>query len=118
MIPKRPKLESRLDLSGVTIETLITAIQSALERSDKLDDSVAVVVRKRTMTIEGQINKLRNWVKTHPNVYFRDLLSAETNHVEISITLLALLELIKRFEVDALQPIPFGPIEIRQRLDT
>jgi segregation and condensation protein A len=111
-----PKLESRLDMGGVTVDSLLAAVQTALERSDKLDESMAVIVQKRTMTIEGQINKLRTWVKTHANLTFRDLLSAETNRVEISITLLALLELIKRSEVDAIQPIPFGPIEIRQRL--
>jgi segregation and condensation protein A len=113
-----PKLESRLDMSGVTVEALIAAVTAALERSDQMEESVAVAVKKRTMTIEGQMNKLRNWVKAQQQVYFHELLTGSTSRVEISITLLAVLELIKRYEVDAFQPELFGPIEIRGRVSS
>jgi segregation and condensation protein A len=112
-----PKLESRLDMSGVTVEALISAVQAALERGDQMEESVAVAVKKRTMTIEGQMNKLRSWVKAQQQVYFHELLTSNTSRVEISITLLAVLELIKRYEVDAFQPELFGPIEIRGRVE-
>jgi segregation and condensation protein A len=110
-----PKMESHLDLSGVTVESLISAVQAALERTDQMEESVAVAVRKRMMTIEGQMNKLRSWVKSQEQIFFHDLLSSSKNRIEISITLLAVLELIKRFEIDAFQPELFGPIEIRGR---
>jgi segregation and condensation protein A len=112
-----PKMESRLDLSGVTVAALITAVQAALERTDQQEENVAVAIKKRTMTIEGQMNKLRNWVKNRQQIYFHEMLSANSNRVEISITLLAVLELIKRYEVDAFQPDLFGPIEIRGRTE-
>jgi segregation and condensation protein A len=111
-------LESRLDLSGVTVEALISAVQAALERADQQEESVAVAVKKRTLTIEGQMNKLRSWVKKQHHVFFHEMLSDNLNRVEISITLLAVLELIKRYEVDAIQPELFGPIEIRGRTET
>ena len=110
-----PKLESHLDLSGVTIDSLISAVQSALERNDQMEESVAVAVKKQVMTIESQINKLRNRIKSHQHIYFHELLSGDHGRVEVSLTLLAVLELIKRYEVDAFQPILFGPIEIRGR---
>lgn len=113
-----PKLESRLDLTGVTVESLISAVQAALERGDQMEESVSVAVKKRTVTIEGQMNKLRNWVKAHRQVFFHELLSENISRLEISITLLAVLELIKRYEVDAIQPELFGPIEIRGRTDS
>jgi segregation and condensation protein A len=113
-----PKMESRLDLSGVTVEALISAVQAALERADQQEESVAVAVKKRTLTIEGQMNKLRSWVKKQHHVFFHEMLSDNLNRVEISITLLAVLELIKRYEVDAIQPELFGPIEIRGRTET
>lgn len=112
-----PKMESRLDLGGVTIEGLISAVQAALERSDLQEESVAVAVKKRTITIEGQMSKLRNWVKNNQQIFFHEMLSDNSNRVEISITLLAVLELIKRYEVDAFQPELFGPIQIRGRAD-
>ncbi|MFZ0548473.1 MAG: segregation/condensation protein A [Candidatus Promineifilaceae bacterium] len=110
-----PKLESHLDLSGITIDSLISAVQAALERNDQLEESVTVAVKKRSITIEGQMSKLRNWIKTHEQIFFHELLTGENGRVEVSITLLAVLELIKRYEVDAIQPILFGPIEIRRR---
>lgn len=106
-----PKLESRLDLEGVTVDTLLTAVREALARMETLDDSVTIV-QPRRITIEGQISKLRRQVKTGDTT-FHALLSSDTSRVEVSITLLAVLELIKRHEITAHQSDMFGPIAIR-----
>lgn len=107
-----PKLEGRLDMSGVTIDSLLTAVREALSRVDDREESVAIV-QPRRITIEGQINRLRYRAKTGQSFGFTDLLSAQTSRVEISITLLAVLELIKRREILASQEALFGPIELR-----
>ena len=106
-----PKLESRLDMSGITLEMLVTAVHTALARAREREQSVAIV-QPRRITIEGQIRQLQRRVKTGQPVEFRELLSEQTNPVEISVTLLAVLELIKRQEILARQPVMFGPIEI------
>jgi segregation and condensation protein A len=107
-----PKLESHLDMSGVTIDALLTAVREALSRVDDREESVAIV-QPRRITIEGQINRLRQRAKTGIAFGFADLLSAKTSRIEISITLLAVLELIKRREILASQEEMFGPIELR-----
>jgi segregation and condensation protein A len=112
-----PKLDTRLDLTGVTVETLITAVQAALDRADNLEDSVAIV-QPRRLTIEGQIQQLRRRLKQRQKFLFTDLLSGKDSRVEISVTLLAVLELIKRHEAAALQPQMFGPIEIQPYSET
>ncbi|HID51046.1 MAG TPA: segregation/condensation protein A [Anaerolineae bacterium] len=106
-----PKLESRLDMSGITLEMLVTAVHTALARTREREESVAII-QPRRITIEGQIRQLQRRVKTGQAVKFRELLSEQTNPVEISVTLLAVLELIKRQEILARQPVMFGPIEI------
>ncbi|NKQ34958.1 MAG: segregation/condensation protein A [Chloroflexi bacterium] len=106
-----PRLESRLDMSGITLEMLVTAVHTALARAQEREESVAIV-QPRRITIEGQIRNLQNRVKTGQTVAFQELLSEQTNPVEISVTLLAVLELIKRQEIIARQPVMFGPIEI------
>lgn len=106
-----PKLESRLDMSDVTLDLLVTAVTEALARVDSKEDSVAII-QPRRITIEGQIRMLRQRVQSGKPFEFRDLLSATTSHVEISINLLAVLELIKRKEIRAYQPEMFGPIQI------
>lgn len=106
-----PKLESRLDMSDVTVEGLLTAVTEALARIDNKEDSVAIV-QPRRITIEGQIRNLRQRVRSGQTFEFRELLSANTSRVEISISLLAVLELIKRKEIRAYQSDMFGPIQI------
>ena len=107
-----PKLEGRLDMSGVTVDTLLAAVQEALSRVDDREESVAIV-QPRRITIEGQINRLRQRAQTGLAFGFTDLLSTKTSRVEISITLLAVLELIKRREILASQTELFGPIELK-----
>lgn len=106
-----PRLEGELDLTGITVATLITAVQGALARSETKTDSVAIA-RPRQTTIEGQIALLRKRLKQHGRSHFHDLLPAKAERVEVAITLLAVLELIKRRELTASQPELFGPIEV------
>ena len=106
-----PKMESRLDMTGVTVAALITAVKAALARSESLDESVAII-QPRRITIEGQIKKLRYRVRNGRSLSFKQLLSTHSNRVEISITLLAILELIKRHEIVVEQSVLFGPINI------
>lgn len=106
-----PKLDSHLDLTGVTVETLITAVRAALERSENRDESVAIV-QPRRITIEGQIRRLRFRTRGQKRIQFEELLSEERTGVEVAITLLAVLEMIKRREIRASQDELFGPISI------
>jgi segregation and condensation protein A len=106
-----PKMEGRLDLSGISVESLVTAVRAALERAEERDDSVAIV-QPRRITIEGQISQLRRRIKGGERFGFHDLLSDKATRVEIAISLLAVLELIKRREISAHQTTMFGPIEI------
>lgn len=103
-----PKIESRLDLSGVTLHSLQQALQTALARIEKSAESVSLTTRRR-ITIEGQIDLLRRTVRSGA-LPFHELLSAEVTTVEVCITLLAVLELIKRSEITAAQSELFGPI--------
>ncbi len=106
-----PKLEGRLDMSGVTVEALLAAVREALSRIEDKEDSVSIV-QPRRITIEGQINRLRQRARAGLAFGFDDLLSAKTSRIEISITLLAVLELIKRREIVASQAELFGPIQL------
>lgn len=107
-----PSLDHNLDLTGVNLDTLLAALREAYERVDLKEESVAVAVKQRTVTIEDQIRLLRRRVIATGRVAFNDLLSRRTTWSEVSVTLLAVLELIKRHEVNAHQPVLFGPIEI------
>ncbi len=103
--------EKRLDMRGITLVSLQQALRQVLERALNLQASVALV-QPRQVTIEEQIGRLRRRLAEKRPFLFHDLLSAGVDRVEITVTLLALLELIKRQEATAVQTTLFGPIEI------
>ena len=100
------------DLEGISIGTLITSLEIVIDRSDLKEDSVAVAVRRRVVTIDDQITRLRESINDAGHIFFGQLLSETCTWNEVSVTLLAVLELIKRHEVNVVQPVLFGPIEI------
>lgn len=106
----RPE-DNRLDLSGVTVETLYTAVLEALRRSETLEESVHVAQKPR-FTIEGQLSRLRRLLHRYERIGFRELLSGDVSRSELSVTLLAVLETVKRQEAITQQMEMFGPIEI------
>lgn len=117
-----PKLQGRLDMSNVSLEALIEAVHDALARAANLEDSVSVA-RPRQLTIGDQIRRLRHRVRSGSRMSFSELLSEKATRNEIAVSLLAVLELIKRREVVAVQEEMFGPISIAnapldQREDT
>jgi segregation and condensation protein A len=112
-----PPMESRLDLTGVSVTTLASALRDALARVERQEDSVTLVQR-RAITIEGQISHLRHSLQHQLRLSFAELLSAEPSRLEVSVTLLAVLELLKRRELQVTQLRPFGPIQITKESAT
>jgi segregation and condensation protein A len=107
-----PQLDRRVDIGDYDRFTLVRAFQTALDRAAMLDDSVSVVVRERQVTIEEQITLLREEINLNGRVFFNAILSKRAGWREVSVSFLAILELIKRHEVNVNQPVLFGPIEI------
>jgi segregation and condensation protein A len=106
-----PKLQGRLDMSNVSVEALIEAVREALERAANLEESVSVA-RPRQLTIQDQIRRLRHQIRSSQTIAFEELLSGSATRSEVAVSLLAVLELIKRREVTAFQKTLFGPIMI------
>jgi segregation and condensation protein A len=106
-----PRIEGRLDLTGVSLDTLQFALQDLLERTDLLEESVNLI-QPRRLTIEDQLSHFRSRLAEGQALYFNEMLSRGADQTEVALTLLALLELIKRREARAYQTMLFGPIQI------
>jgi segregation and condensation protein A len=107
-----PKVDVQLDLSHLALDGMQLKVLAALARMRARENSVSVAA-PRKITIEGQIEMLRKAVKKSGRG-FGELLSAETTRTELSVTLLAVLEMIKRHEVNASQSEMFGAIQIER----
>lgn len=104
----RPKSTS-LPLDNVTVDLLARAMQRVVDRWLP-PPAVDNVMSRLPFTVNDCMDRIRASVKAKPRVLFTDMLVGINTRVEIVITLLALLELLKRFTVRAFQDKAFGEI--------
>lgn len=111
-----PTLERKLDLSNVSPDQLTRALQRALRRIPS--DPPPPRVHTYPITMAEKIAVVRTHLaagkgrNTEP-VYFHALLSDASSRMEIVITFLAILELIKQREIVVEQETIFGEIIVR-----
>jgi len=111
-----PHLEPQLDLGDVTLDDLVAAVHEALEAMPA--PPVGEVVAPIAVTIVEQITRIEKRLAQRGHVRFRDVLSEATTRVEIIVTLLALLELIKQDRAQMRQERLFGEIVIERQTST
>ena len=104
----RPK-STALPLDNVTLDALARAMQRVADRWIPPPD-VGNVMARLPFTVNDCMRRIRTSVREKARVEFTDMMVGINTRVEIVITLLALLELLKRFAVRAYQDVPFGPI--------
>ncbi len=108
-----PDRDPQLDLGDVTLYDLLTVAQEALDAMP--GPPVGEVVAPIIVTIDEQIDRIEYQLTRQRRVRFREILSGVTTRVEIIVTLLALLELIKQNKVQARQDHMFGEIVIERQ---
>jgi segregation and condensation protein A len=104
-----PKIVSKLDLSGLTLDDLVEAARSIFARTDIRQDLKTVVAPPR-VTIRQQIALIVKSLHQHGQSTFQALMRSAASRLEIVVTFLALLELVKRSHVSVEQDILFGDI--------
>jgi segregation and condensation protein A len=106
-----PKIETKVDLSDVTLDHLLKLVREALA-VEKTAAPVGALVRPYTLTIRDQIALIQHRLSQQSRVSFRRLLERARSRMEIVVTFLAVLELLKRRQVIIRQASMFGDIEI------
>jgi segregation and condensation protein A len=112
-IAPMPRLDPQLDLGEVTIRDLLGVIRDVLDAAPGLP--AGEVVAAITVTIAEQQELIQKRLAHGRKLRFRDLLRKAASRVEVIVTLLALLELIKQDLVQVWQDKPFAPIYIERR---
>jgi segregation and condensation protein A len=114
-IAPTPKVEPKLDLSNLTLEKLVTAATIAFAK-EKEKQPLGVIIAPPRITIREKIDLIAKTLKEVERSTFSALLNADASRLEVVVTFLALLELIKRYRVAAHQEGLFNDIEI-DRMD-
>lgn len=111
-----PKIEGRLDLSEITLADILDAARTTyLQESEK--QSLGTVISAPRVTIRQKISYIASALSKTRNSTFKDLVGDATTRIEVVVTFLALLELIKRYRVFAYQENLFGNIQIERSDD-
>jgi len=97
-------------LQGVSLNDLVGVLRQALQEQPV--GSVGEVVTPLTISLPAKIKELERLVHHRRRLNFNRLLKKAKSRLEIIITFLALLQLIKRRKIAVQQDRPFGEITI------
>ncbi len=112
LAPPPIKVEARLDLSNVTLDDLIRAARGIFFSKPDLPALSKVVAMPR-VTIREKIRVIIEAMRSLGRSTFHSFLHGKGDRLEIIVTFLAMLELIKRHSVEATQSDLFGEIDIQ-----
>ena len=107
------KVEPKLIPGEVSLDDLLQAARNALAIKP-LDPDVDEVVSPEIVTIGQQMAHIWQKLAVQTQLNFQTLLDTGCSRIEVIVTLLAVLELIKRRVVQVEQPVPFGDIIIHK----
>jgi segregation and condensation protein A len=108
-----PKVEPKLDLSNLTLEKLVAAASEAFAK-ERNKQPLGVIIAAPRVTIREKIDMIAKVMKEVERSSFRALLDPGASRLEIVVTFLAMLELVKRYRIHAHQEDLFSDIEINR----
>jgi segregation and condensation protein A len=113
-----PVIVESVDLSSVTIYDLIDLLLDAYFKHEH-ETSMGEVVTISPLTIRNRIIEIKKRLREESSVRFRELIAQTETRVDIVVTFLALLELVKNHAIVAQQASIFSDImfERTQQLD-
>jgi len=106
-----PKLDRPLELGDVSLADLVEAVQRALDVRPPLP-SVSGVVTPFTITVAEKMAFIEEILERQRQVSFNRLLAQAASRLEIIVTLMAVLELIKLKGIEVQQECLFGEIVV------
>ena len=102
-------------LAGLTLEKLNAIYKSIIRRQeDKVDPirSKFGKIEKEEVSLPDKMEEVREYARVHRHFGFRDLLSRQASKVQVIVTFLAILELMKMGIIHISQRYIFDEIEI------
>jgi len=105
-----PQPEPTVRLEGITLDALVVAVRQALE--SKTVSSADDVVTPLHISLPDKITHLESLLQEQRRYSFTRILEQATSRMEIIVTFLALLQLMKRRKVVVEQSELFGEIMI------
>ena len=103
-------------LAGLTLEKLNAIYKSIIRRQeDKMDPirSKFGTIEKEEVSLSDKMIEMREFARTHRKFSFRDLLESQCSKVQVIVTFLSILELMKMGHIHVEQDGLFDDISIQ-----
>ena len=104
-----PRLERRLDLSDVTVELLASLVRQALQEQPE-PPPVGDVVAPMTVSVAERMAHIQERLAAQNEVRFSELLRGCRSRLEVIVTFLAVLEMLRQLRAQAQQEQLFADI--------
>jgi len=108
-----PKVESRFEMGDLTLTDLVNAAERIFAREAEKAE-LGTVIRAPKVTIRERVRHITKYLSTEERTTFRQIVSDAKSRIEVAVTFLALLELVKRYRVNVQQDGLFSDIQIER----
>lgn len=105
-----PEMPPPLGLDGVTLDLLRDLVEEALTRVP--ETAPEPVIRPHRITVREKVAHIRDRILEHRRLSFRELMRECQTRMEIIVSFMAVLELIKSRVLDAEQDTAFADISL------
>ncbi len=102
-------------LDGLTLAKLRQVFESVMKRQrDKIDPirSEFGTIRREPVSLETRVREVMDYARIHRRFHFRQMLERHGDRLEIVVTFLAVLELMKIGKIGLTQEHSFGDMQI------
>ena len=111
-LPETPDFVAERPLADVSVFDLINAFNSILKRLNQREDLREIF--EENFTVSDKIDFIMKMTGSGVTLRFTELFASAASRTEIVVTFLALLELIRLKQLQAVQAEGFGEIELRR----
>lgn len=109
--PPKINFQPKLDLTGITLDDLVQVAREIFINGMPLQ-KLDTVINFPRITIKERITTILDYLRKFQKTTFMNLLTQKNSRVELVVTFLALLELVKRHIIEANQNELFGEINL------
>ncbi len=108
-----PKIEARFEMGDVTLADLIYAAETIFAREAEKAE-LGTVIRAPKVTIREKVQHIVKFLTAEERTTFQKMIDGAKSRLEVAVTFLAMLELIKRDRIYAHQDGLFGDIQVER----
>ncbi len=108
-----PKVEARFEMGEVTLTDLVHAAERIFAREAEKAE-LGTVIRAPKVTIREKVQHIVRFLSSQERTTFRKMIDGANSRIEVAVTFLAMLELVKRHRLHIHQDGLFSDIEIER----